>query len=168
MSERARIRSQEADIAEIAAVVRTFFAAFVSGPDCVPRLEALRELFLPAAVIVRTCGGTPAVHDIDGFIAPRRELLLGGTLDDFSEWEVSGHTQVFGDVAQRLCTYAKAGDQHGQPFTARGMKVLQFVHTPAGWRISAAAWDDEREGLSVPPDAGTGETERARTSSSRP
>jgi hypothetical protein len=27
------------------------------------------------------------------------------------------------------------------------MKTLQFVRPAAGWRISAAAWDDERDGL---------------------
>jgi hypothetical protein len=30
------------------------------------------------------------------------------------------------------------------------VKTLQFVRTGAGWRISAAAWDDERDGLTVP------------------
>ena len=27
--------------------MRTFFAAFTSGPDCAARLDALREVFLP-------------------------------------------------------------------------------------------------------------------------
>jgi len=31
----------------------------------------------------------------------------------------------------------------------RGMKTLQFVRTVTGWRISAAAWDDERDGLTL-------------------
>jgi hypothetical protein len=30
------------------------------------------------------------------------------------------------------------------------MKTIQFVRTADGWRISAAAWDDERDGLSLP------------------
>lgn len=29
------------------------------------------------------------------------------------------------------------------------MKSLQFVRTGEGWRISAAAWDDEREGVTI-------------------
>lgn len=138
------------DRAEIEALVRTFFAAFATGPGCESRLDALRDLFLPAAVIVRTCGLPPAVYDVDGFIAPRRALLTGGALHDFREWEESGRTEVFGDIAQRICSYAKAGVQDGAAFSARGMKVLQFVRTAAGWRISAAAWDDERDGLVVP------------------
>jgi len=29
------------------------------------------------------------------------------------------------------------------------MKTIQFIRTSEGWRISAAAWDDERPGLTV-------------------
>lgn len=137
------------DRAAIAGIVRAFFAAFTSGVDCADRLDALRRLFLPEAVIVRTCGGEPAVYGVDSFIAPRQELLSSGALTDFHEWELSGRTEVFGDIAAHFCSYAKAGVQDGTPFTARGMKTLQFVRTPAGWRISAAAWDDERDGRTI-------------------
>jgi hypothetical protein len=138
------------DRAAIAGIVRTFFAAFTSGAEHTTRLDALRQVFLPEAMIVRTCGGAPTVYGVDSFIEPRQELLSNGTLTDFREWEVSGHTEVFGDIAQHFCSYAKTGVQHGTPFTGRGMKTLQFVRTPAGWRISAVAWDDERDGVALP------------------
>jgi hypothetical protein len=141
-----------ADRAIIADIVRTFFAAFTSGPGSVDRLDALRSVFLHDAVIVRTGGGGPAVSGVDGFINPRQALLSGGTLVDFSEWELRGHTEVFGDIAQHFGSYAKAGVLDGRPFTGRGMKTLQFVRTPDGWRISAAAWDDERDGLTIDTD----------------
>jgi hypothetical protein len=134
------------DRAAIADIVRTFFAAFTSGADSPARLDALRQVFLPEAVIVRTCSGAPTVYGVDSFIAPRRELLSNGSLTGFREWELSGHTELFGDIAQHFCRYAKAGVRDGVPFTGRGVKTLQFVRTPAGWRISAAAWDDERDG----------------------
>ena len=133
-------------------MVRTFFAAFTSGPGSVDRLDTLRSVFLPDAVIVRAGGGEPAVCGVDSFINPRQGLLSGGPLVDFSEWELRGRTEVFGDIAQHFCAYAKAGVLDGTPFTGRGMKTLQFVRTPDGWRISAAAWDDEREGLTVDTD----------------
>src|SRR5690349_14988998 len=127
------------DRAAISGIVRTFFAAFTSDADCIARLDALRQVFLPEAVIVRTCGGAPTVYGVDSFIAPRQELLTNGVLTEFREWEVSGHTEIFGDIAQHFCGYAKAGTQNGTPFTGRGMKTLQFVRTSAGWRISAVA-----------------------------
>jgi hypothetical protein len=141
------------DLEAIAEVTRTFFAAFVSGPDSAGSLAALRDVLLPEAVIVRTCGAMPAVYDIDGFIAPREALLTDGTLTGFSEWELSGRTELFGDIAHRFCSYAKAGVQDGVAFSGQGMKSLQFVRTPAGWRISAVAWDDERDGWLGPPDS---------------
>ncbi len=137
------------DLEAIADITRTFFAAFVSGPDCAESLERLRHVLLPEAVIIRTGGDVPAVYGVDSFIAPRQALLTGGTLTEFSEWELAGRTDIFGDIAHRFSSYAKAGVQDGVPFTARGMKTLQFVRTPAGWRISAAAWDDERDGLNI-------------------
>jgi hypothetical protein len=141
--------SLDADRAAIADIVRTFFAAFTSGSDSAARLDALRAVFMPEAVIVRTCGLAPVVYGVETFIAPRQALLSDGSLADFSEWEVSGRTDVFGDIAQHFCSYAKAGVQNGTPFSGRGMKTLQFVRTLAGWRISAVAWDDERAGLAI-------------------
>jgi hypothetical protein len=128
----------------IAAVVRTFFDAFASGPGCDERLDALHRVFLPGAVIVRTCGDEPVVYDVAGFIAPRRELLTGGTLTGFREWEVAGETVVSGDIAQHFCTYAKSWQQDGTTRTGRGAKTMQLVRTAGGWRLSAVAWDDER------------------------
>jgi hypothetical protein len=142
-------RDENGDRAAIADLVRTFFAAFTSGPDCIARLDALRAVFLPEAVIVRTCGGEPTVYGVESFIAPRQKLLSEGLLVDFREWQLSGRTELFGDIAQHFCSYAKAGTQAGKSFTAKGMKTMQFVRTSAGWRVSAAAWDDEREGLAV-------------------
>ncbi|GLY02696.1 MULTISPECIES: nuclear transport factor 2 family protein [Actinoplanes] len=130
------------DEAVIGALIRTFFAAFVSGDDAPARLDALPGLFLPEAVIVRT-GPDLAVYGVESFIAPRRDLLTSGRLTDFTEHELAGHTAVAGDVAQHLCTYTKSGLLDGRPFTGRGVKTFQLVRTTSGWRLSAVAWSDE-------------------------
>jgi hypothetical protein len=57
---------------------------------------------------------------------------------------------VFGDIAAHFCTYAKAGTLDGNPFVGRGTKSLQLVRTRSGWKISAVAWDDERDGVTWP------------------
>jgi hypothetical protein len=138
------------DVAEIEGTVRAFFAAFTSGPEAAARLDNLRSLFLPEAVIIGTGGMEPVAYGVEEFIAPREALLSGGTLVDFREWLVSGRTDLFGDIAHWFGTYAKAGVQEGVSFRGRGMKSMQFVRTREGWRISAAAWDDERTGVTVP------------------
>ena len=40
--------------------------------------------------------------------------------------------------------------QDGVAFSAAGIITTQFIATPAGWRMTAMAWDDERPGLSIP------------------
>jgi len=142
------------DQATIQGIVDAFFGAFVSGPGCAERMDLLRGLLLPQAVIVRTCGMEPLVMGVEEFIAPREALLTDGSLTDFREWPVAGRVEVFGDIAHWFGSYAKAGTQGGEPFSGRGMKTIQFVRTADGWRISAAAWDDEREDLTLPTDAG--------------
>jgi hypothetical protein len=131
------------DQSQIEQVVRTFFAAFTSGFDIEARLDGLRELLLPEALIVRTCG-QPTSYDVDGFIEPRRDLLTSGRITDFREWELDGTTEVYGDIAQHWCTYAKEWVENGARVTGAGAKSIQLVRTVTGWRISALAWDDER------------------------
>ncbi|MDO3700220.1 GNAT family N-acetyltransferase [Micromonospora sp. C28SCA-DRY-2] len=132
------------DREEIDALIRCYFDAFTSGSGVDERMAALRDAMLPGAIIVRTCGMAPAVYDVDAFIEPRQAMLTDGTLTDFKEEARSGRLDLFGDIAQWFGRYAKQGRMNGAPHTGGGMKSIQFVRTDAGWRISAAAWDDDR------------------------
>lgn len=137
------------DADTITGLVRRFFAAFVSGPESAARMADLRAMFLPGALIVRACGSESVAYDVESFIAPRQALLEGGSLVDFAEWPVTGRVEIFGDIAHWFGRYAKNGTLDDEPYTGSGMKSLQLVRTADGWKISAAAWDDERAGLGL-------------------
>jgi RimJ/RimL family protein N-acetyltransferase len=137
------------DLEEIRELVRCFFAAFTSGAEVDSGLDALRASLVPEAIVVSTGGQGATVYDVESFIAPRRALLTDGSLVDFSESAVSGRIDLFGDIAHWFGRYTKAGLLHGATYAGAGMKSIQFVRTADGWRISAAAWDDERDGLSA-------------------
>jgi hypothetical protein len=77
-------------------------------------------------------------------------MVRSGELTRFNEVELCESTEIFGNVAHRFNSYRRSGTMNGVPFTARGMISTQFVQTPAGWKIGAMAWDDERPGLSIP------------------
>ncbi|MGO4597423.1 DUF4440 domain-containing protein [Terrabacter sp. 2RAF25] len=149
MTEDAHEPNHQSDLGEIQSVVDTFFAAFATGPDLAERMASLRGLFVPQALVTSTGGRAPAVMDIDAFIEPRRALLGNGTLSEFAEWPTEGRIDVFGDIAHWFGSYAKTWVQDGSVVEGRGMKSIQLVRTAAGWRISAAAWDDERPGVSA-------------------
>ena len=139
-----------ADRAELDELTRSFFGVFANRGDAKPDIDLLYRLFLPQAVISKRQGATAEVYDLAGFIEPRRKLLTDGTLREFSELEDSARTEVFGGIAQRFCTYRKAGILNGQSFTGGGVKSIQFVRLDGVWRISALAWEDVPAGASAP------------------
>ena len=133
----------QSDIDALDEITRRFFAAFDNAGGHAAKIDDLYRVLIPEAVIISNSGDTPIVYNVESFIEPRRTLLANGTLSDFREWEVSGRTDVLGNIAQRAGAYAKSWTAGGQTFEATGSKTLQFVRTPEGWRISAFAWDDD-------------------------
>jgi RimJ/RimL family protein N-acetyltransferase len=129
----------------IDALSAAFFDAFGNVDGRKVDLGTLTSSFLPGAVVV-SHGEPVKVESLAEFLSPRQELLTSGELIDFKEWETSGTTLVFGNVAQRLVHYAKSGVRHGAPFSGSGTKTMQLVRTAEGWRISAIAWSDDSAG----------------------
>ena len=138
------------DRGEIARLMAAFFRAVSFDPGEHPPYENIRALFVEGGLLIRNSGAAPEIATVAQFIEPRRAMVVAGQLTRFREAELSATTEVFGNVAQRFSAYAKDGSANGVAFAARGMIATQFVRTPAGWKMSAMAWDDEREGLALP------------------
>ena len=130
-------------------VVNRFFSAFNNKNGRSADLGSLADIFMEGAVIIKTCGSPISVHSLTEFMMPRRKLLNGGQLEEFSEEELWERTDIFGNVAQRFCLYRKSGVLSGERFENKGMKSIQLVKTESGWKMSSVAWDDERAGLAV-------------------
>ncbi|MEU9083792.1 DUF4440 domain-containing protein [Streptomyces sp. NPDC048357] len=128
--------------AEIDVVTAEFFGAFDNRGGQTADVGRIRRLMLPGGVIVKT-GPDFTAYTVDEFIEPRRLLLSGGRLAEFSEWETSERTEIAGDIASRFGAYRKSGILDGEPFEGGGTKTIQFVRTPEGWRIAAFSWYDQ-------------------------
>ena len=136
------------DKISIDALVSAFYDAFTEKgePVC---LDVIRQICIPRVLITRNCGEANEVFDLESFIEPRERMFAEGFLKDFREEELAERTEIFGNVATRFSLYQKKG-MVGEAYTeTRGMKAMQFIRTPNGWRICAMAWDDERDGLSI-------------------
>ena len=127
-----------------------FFCAVSFEAGEMPPYDGIHLLFIESGLLIKNSGSTPEIATTGQFIEPRLALVRSGQLTRFREWELAESTEIFGNVAHRFSTYAKTGTLKGVPFEARGMISTQFISTPAGWRMSAMAWDDERPGLSIP------------------
>lgn len=130
------------DEQQIDALVQRFFAAFTNQGGALPQLAALPFHLLPSAVVSCTTAQGLLSYSVREFIEPRAELLNGGQLQDFAEWEVEHETRRHGAIAQRWLRYRKRGVLRGQAFEGEGLKTLQLVKTPRGWKIAALAWED--------------------------
>ena len=135
--------------AELDRLTTEFFRAVSFEEGEMPPFDNLHGLFIDAGLLIKNVSSKPEISTVSQFIEPRQASVRSGELTRFNEAELSEATEIFGNVAHRFNSYAKSGTMKGVPFSARGMISTQFVRTPAGWRISAMAWDDERPGLSL-------------------
>jgi hypothetical protein len=135
---------------ELDELTNAFFSLFTNTNNKIPAIENIYQLCIPEAIIIKNTGPAPEVYSLQQFVAPRKTILTNGTLTGFSEEETDERTEIYGNIAHRFCSYKKSGSLSGQPFEAKGMKTIQFIHTADGWKISSVAWDDERAGLPTP------------------
>ena len=133
---------QVAAKAEIDELMRVFLDAFTNTGGSRPKVENVRQVFIPEGIIIANVEDGPVVYGVESFVGPREKMLTDGTLTEFSEWEVSERTEISGSIAHRLSEYAKSGVHNGERFEGSGYKTTQFIRTPAGWRLSSLAWYD--------------------------
>ena len=135
---------------ELDRLTTEFFRAVSFETGGTPPYENIRALFIESGLLIKNTTATPEVSTVQQFIEPRQAMVRSGELTRFREVERSQTTEIFGNVAHRFSAYAKSGTIKGVVFEARGMISAQFINTPAGWKMSAMAWDDERAGLTIP------------------
>ena len=131
------------DHAAIEAAAGALFMSFNSTEVAKGSLDRLPALFATGATVAILASGALQTQSVPEFIRPRRELLLGGGLTDFLEWEIEGETLLGRDVACRRSRYAKKGVRDGKAFTGSGTKVLTLVRTSEGWQILSLLWQDD-------------------------
>ncbi len=142
--------SHGAVLAELKRLTDEFFHAVSFKAGEKPSYSKLHELFIESGLLIKNSGTVPEISTVQQFILPRQASVDAGELTRFHEAELAETTEVFGNVAQRFSAYIKSGTLKSLSFEARGMISTQFILTPAGWRMSSMAWDDERPGLKLP------------------
>ena len=127
---------------EIEALIARFFSAF-DNRNAHPRLRDVTDCFTEKATIVHHNDAGTELCSPAEFALPRIELLTGGRLLQFHEWEVSSATQVFDGIATRISRYSKTGVLNGSEYGGSGTKCFQLAEVSAGWRIASLAWVED-------------------------
>ena len=117
--------------------------------------DAVRAFYHPEARLVRTGvhpDGTPfvSVFSLDAYIENVRQLLDHDTR--FSEVEIAQESVVFGNVARLTSVYEYKRQSSVETIRGRGVNFFTLVQEGGQWRIMSIVWDNERPGLSLPPE----------------
>jgi uncharacterized protein DUF4440 len=116
--------------------------------------DAIRHYYHPEARLVRTGvnpDGAPfvSVFSLDAYIENVQHVLDGVR---FSEVEVAQESVVFGNVARLTSVYEYTRQSATETVRGRGVNFFTLVHDAGQWRVMSIVWDNERPGLSLPPE----------------
>lgn len=116
--------------------------------------DAIRHHYHPEARLVRTGldpDGAPfvSVFTLDTYIENVRQVLEGVC---FSEVEVAQESVVFGNVARLTSVYEYTRQSAAGTVRGRGVNFFTLVRDAGQWRVMSIVWDNERPGLSLPPE----------------
>jgi hypothetical protein len=142
------------DFATIDGIVTAMYEC-ISGPKGTPGdWERDRSLHHPKALLVpakqATGGPAAGVFDFDGFVASRAAFLAE---NDFYEVEIGRQEFRFGVIAHVLSSYeARTAPAPAGKVLRRGVNSIQLMHDGERWWIVSTLWDNEREGVTLPPE----------------
>lgn len=127
----------------------------VSAPPAQRDWDAVRPFYHPQARLVRTGvnpDGSPFVRvfSLDAYIENVRQLLDPDVR--FSEVEVAQESVVFGNVARLTSVYEFIWQSPTETRRGRGVNFFTLVLEGGRWRVMSIVWDNERPGLSLPPE----------------
>ena len=77
--------------------------------------------------------------------AVRREYSL-------LEVEIAQESVVFGNVARLTSVYEFTWHSANETRRGRGVNFFTLIHEAGKWRVISIVWDNERPGLSLPPE----------------
>lgn len=119
------------------AVVRGLYGLVTFGPDATPDWDAVRELFLPEAVVIlRTGRDATTVFDVDGFIADFVGFAASPAVVEsgFEERIVALHATEYGTLAHVWVLYEAHIPGSNRP-PQQGVDSFQLARRDGAWRI---------------------------------
>ncbi|MGC4104331.1 hypothetical protein [Ferruginibacter sp.] len=114
-----------------------------------PKFDAVKNYFVPQAQFFNFRNDTLEYFTIDQFAAAYKEFITSNKIGSFYEEEISGTTEQFGRIAQRISTY-KTYVNTMDSVAERGVNSFQLVKTAQGWKVTSIIWDVESAKLPIP------------------
>ncbi len=146
------------DTVSIDAIIKALYES-ISGPAGAPRQwDRDRALYAPGALLipmrlptVRKDGlGAAEILDFDGYVKSRTPFFAANS---FYEVEIARREFHFGAMAHVLSVYEGRDAPNGN-LIKRGINSIQLYHDGSRWWVASIMWDNERDGVTLPPEFG--------------
>jgi len=124
-------------------IISIFYESFDNRNGRLPNFSRFQSCFEKGSSIGNRSDEEVRIWSLHDFWEPRYELLTGGRLREFHEWETAFETHVFNGIAMRHSSYQKNGKLDGLPYAGAGTKCFHLALTPEGWRITNVLWEDQ-------------------------
>jgi hypothetical protein len=125
------------------------YAALGFKPGEQPRYDSIQHYFIPQAQLIDFITDTAQILSISDFVKAYKNYVQSTKITSFNEQEIYGHTDQFGNIAQRISSY-KTYINSADIVKERGVNSFQLIKTPQGWKVSSIIWDVEKTGLPIP------------------
>jgi len=137
------------DEAAIKKAVDDAYAAISFKQGETPNYDSIKFAFIPQAQTINYIGDTAQILSIDDFVKAFKNYVETSKIQSFTEQEIYGRTDEFGNIAQRISTYKNYVNSL-DVVKERGVNSFQLIKTPQGWKVSSLIWNVEKPGLSIP------------------
>jgi len=114
-----------------------------------PAYDSIQYAFIPQAQLINFITDTAQVLSITDFIKAYKNYVETSKLKSFTEEEIYGRTDQFGNIAQRISSYKSFINRTDMP-AERGVNSFQLIKTKEGWKVSSIIWDVEDKNLPIP------------------
>jgi hypothetical protein len=111
--------------------------------------DSIKSCFVPGAMLRNFRNDSLETLTIDQFTELYKGMIASGSVTSFYEEEITGTTEQFGRIAQRISSY-KTYINTLDSVSERGVNSFQLIKTAQGWKVSSIIWDVESTTLKIP------------------
>jgi hypothetical protein len=138
------------DLEAIAQRTKALYAAISFAPGKHPDLDGLKRLFLLPGNLINNNEENPEAWDVEAFLESYRQQISSGAVASFVEEEISGRTEIFGNIAHRFSTYQARFPAANSEAVILGINSIQFIKTGGVWQVVSIIWNDRKEDRPLP------------------
>lgn len=139
----------DSDQEAIKALIDSVYAGFTVKDGNLPDFQKIKSYFVDGAQMGSVRNGNPRIQSHEAYFNRMEEGLKSGGPSFLKEWEISGQTQLFGNVAQRISAYGVYVNST-ETLAEKGVICFQLVKKEGVWKIQGMIWDVENETQKVP------------------